>query len=63
MLEVFHLLDLEAEPRNVFRIVKSAPPTLDDFRSAHVLGRPKARGIQLRSTAVHMALSVMQTLD
>lgn len=63
VLEVFHLLDPDAEPRRVFRIVKTAPPTLDDFTSAYVLGRPKARGIQLASTAVHMALSVMQTLD
>lgn len=63
VLEVLHLLAADAEPRRVFRIVKSDPPTLDDFASAYVLGRPKARGIQLRSTAVQMALSVMQTLD
>lgn len=63
VLEVFHLLDPNAEPRRVFRIVKSDPPTIDDFTSAYALGRPKARGIQLKSTALHMALSVMQTLD
>lgn len=63
VLEVFHLLDPDAEPRRVFRIVKTDPPTIDDFTSAYVLGRPKARGIQLASTAVHMALSVMQTRD
>lgn len=63
VLEVLHLFDPDAGPRHVFRILKSDPPTLEDFTSAYVLDRPKARGIQLRSAAVHMSLSVMETLD
>jgi hypothetical protein len=50
----------DAEPRRLYRIVKTDPPTLDDLRSSAARGRP--RPLDPEMARLHDGISAFATL-